>query len=102
MAHARKARPRSLSQHTWVPSIPGCWAAWNQPCFLEYEAGSVVVHDLLHERDNEAWRLRVSSYRKLRLAPHWLTVELAQCGLTVAADSGSAGLVRLTARQNFS
>ena len=38
-------------------------------CFLEYEADSVVVNDVLHERGGDAWDTRVSSYRKLRLSP---------------------------------
>lgn len=39
-------------------------------CVIEIEDDRVQVHDLLHEAPgNDGWRLRVSSYRKLRLAP---------------------------------
>src|SRR5450631_798939 len=38
-------------------------------CFLEYADTIVTVHDLLHEQEAGQWRLRVSSYPKLRLSP---------------------------------
>src|SRR5690349_17523077 len=49
-------------------------------CFLEYAPGYVDVHDLLHERDGGAWQLRVSAYRKLRLAPAWVSDALRRRG----------------------
>lgn len=66
-------------------------------CFLEYEAGHVIVHDLLHERLEEQWRLRVSAYRKLRLAPATLSDELRAHGLQVRQDVGPAGMIRVLA-----
>ncbi len=59
-------------------------------CFLEYEPGTVVVHDLVHVRDGAAWTLHKSSYRKLRLAVSWVVQELAGAGLRVA-HNGPAG-----------
>src|SRR5690606_24669858 len=38
-------------------------------CFLEEAGRHVLVHDLLHENRNGHWSTKVSSYRKLRLAP---------------------------------
>jgi SAM-dependent methyltransferase len=50
-------------------------------CFLEYEPDTVTVHDLLYRRaDQPAWRLSTSSYRKLRIAPEWVTDQLAAAG----------------------
>jgi SAM-dependent methyltransferase len=68
-------------------------------CFLEYEEGRVTVHDILHERDGNQWRLRVSSYQKLRLAPSWVCGVLDQCGFEVADSTMPSGMVRLMARR---
>jgi hypothetical protein len=67
-------------------------------CFLEYENSTVTVHDLLHERDGEKWRLRVSSYHKLRLSPDWVAEQLHSLGLTVHRDVAPNGMIRIGAR----
>ena len=67
-------------------------------CFLEYSTDHISVHDLLHEREPAGWRLRVSSYRKLRLDPAWVIARLQASGLSVAQDVGLGGMIRLTAR----
>ena len=41
-------------------------------CVLDYQSDCLIVTDLLHERDDARWELRVSSYRKLRMAPEGL------------------------------
>jgi 2-polyprenyl-3-methyl-5-hydroxy-6-metoxy-1,4-benzoquinol methylase len=66
-------------------------------CFLEYSADHVDVHDILHERDGGAWQMRVSTYRKLRLDPQWLSAELRGRGFSVRAEPGLAGMVRVIA-----
>lgn len=66
-------------------------------CFLEFMPEQVVVHDLLHERHEEQWRLRVSAYPKLRIAPAALCAELRSHGLRVRQDAGAAGMVRVLA-----
>jgi 2-polyprenyl-3-methyl-5-hydroxy-6-metoxy-1,4-benzoquinol methylase len=67
-------------------------------CFLEYAEGSVIVHDLLHQREGGSWRLRVSSYPKLRLSPQWVVDELSAQGLTAVRDTAPGGMIRVTAR----
>jgi 2-polyprenyl-3-methyl-5-hydroxy-6-metoxy-1,4-benzoquinol methylase len=67
-------------------------------CFLEYEEGRVIVHDLLHQRERGAWRLRASSYPKLRLSPQWVVEELNAQGLTTVRDTVPGGMIRVTAR----
>jgi SAM-dependent methyltransferase len=67
-------------------------------CFLEYEDLTVTVHDLLYEREGMKWQLRVSSYRKLRLSPHWVGEQLSSLGLTVRRDVAPSGMVRISAR----
>jgi SAM-dependent methyltransferase len=66
-------------------------------CFLEYAADHVDVHDMLHERDGEAWRLRVSAYRKLRLDPQWVSGSLRDRGFSVRTEPGLAGMIRIVA-----
>jgi 2-polyprenyl-3-methyl-5-hydroxy-6-metoxy-1,4-benzoquinol methylase len=69
-------------------------------CFLEYAVDHVDVHDLLHERDGEAWQLRVSSYRKVRLDPHWVSASLHDRGLSVRTEPAPAGMIRVTAAKS--
>jgi hypothetical protein len=66
-------------------------------CFLEYAPNHVDVHDLLHERDGSAWRLRVSAYRKLRLSPAWVAEALQARGFSVSVEPGPGGMVRVVA-----
>jgi SAM-dependent methyltransferase len=73
-------------------------------CFLEYGVGHVDVHDLLHERDAAAlsptWTLRVSRYRKLRLAPAWVMAQLTARGFEVREGPRAGGMVTLVARRS--
>jgi SAM-dependent methyltransferase len=66
-------------------------------CFLEYVPDYVNVHDVLHERNGSAWQLRVSAYRKLRLAPEWVSAALQGNGFSVRIEAGLAGMVRVVA-----
>jgi 2-polyprenyl-3-methyl-5-hydroxy-6-metoxy-1,4-benzoquinol methylase len=68
-------------------------------CFLEYADTTVNVHDLLHQRHEESWRLRVSSYPKLRLAPDWVVERLTSAGLSAERDTIPGGMIRITARK---
>ena len=67
-------------------------------CFLEYADAFVTVHDIVHEREDDHWRLRVGCYKKLRLAPKWVSAALERCGFHVAEAAGPGGMIRLTAR----
>jgi hypothetical protein len=57
------------------------------------------MHDVLHLREGAAWRLRVSSYPKLRLAPEWVAERLSSLGLAVHRDTTSGGMIRIAARK---
>ena len=70
-------------------------------CFLEYGETRVQVHDVLHERDGGQWRLRLSSYPKLRLSPEWVVTALTSLGFTVHREPGLSGMVRVIARQRL-
>jgi SAM-dependent methyltransferase len=66
-------------------------------CFLESEGDRIRVHDLLHERDDDGWRLRVSSYAKLRLAPEWVVDVLGRSGLDARIEGVERGMVTIRA-----
>ena len=66
-------------------------------CFLEYCGDHVVVHDLLHQREDGRWRQRVSSYPKLRLDPEKVASKLTAHGLAVRRESGPSGMIRIVA-----
>jgi SAM-dependent methyltransferase len=67
-------------------------------CYLEYADAVVIVHDLVHQREGGSWRLRVSSYPKLRLSPQWAVERLSILGLTANSDTLPGGMIRITAR----
>jgi hypothetical protein len=67
-------------------------------CFLEYTDTTVTVHDLLHQRQGGSWRLRASSYPKLRLSPEWVVEQLSSLGLSVRREAAPGGMIRIIAR----
>lgn len=68
-------------------------------CFLDYGDTHVTVNDVVHERTGGQWRLRVSSYQKLRLAPDWVVRFLESAGFSVRRRDGARGMVWLVARR---
>ena len=66
-------------------------------CFLEEQPDHVLVHDIVHERDGATWRMKVSSYPKLRLAPAAVAEALRYEGLEPTVAPGARGMVRITA-----
>jgi SAM-dependent methyltransferase len=66
-------------------------------CFLEYADDTVLVHDILHERAGDAWEMRVSSYRKLRISPGHVIGSLESFGFEARREPGLRGMVRIVA-----
>jgi len=66
-------------------------------CFLEEQGSHIIVHDILHERRQESWEMRVSAYRKLRLAPAVIVERLQAAGLGAVASPGPRGMVAVVA-----
>jgi SAM-dependent methyltransferase len=64
-------------------------------CFLEYGAERVIVHDLIHQKEQGQWQQRVSSYFKLRLPPQRVVERLTQLGLVTRLEAGMSGMVRV-------
>jgi SAM-dependent methyltransferase len=67
-------------------------------CFLEYFPDHVRVHDLLHRRTADGWRLEKSWYPKLRLAQADVERWLAADGFTLAHVGNTRGLIEIVAR----
>ncbi len=67
-------------------------------CFLEYFPLHVTVHDILHERAGEGWRMRASAYDKLRLPAHWVEQALRAAGLARIETTAAGRLTAVVAR----
>lgn len=68
-------------------------------CFLEYEAETICVHDLLYTRREGEWEFQLSSYRKLRLDPNWIKNKLEQANLEIISESSNSGMIYLIAQK---
>jgi len=68
-------------------------------CFLEYEGDHVRVYDVIHSRADLGWDMRVSSYKKLRIAPDWLEKRAGETGFEVVTNDTSHGMFTLVLRK---
>ncbi len=66
-------------------------------CFLEYEGDHVRVYDVIHTVRGSApgWDMRVSSYKKLRIAPDWFQKRASDTGFVVDQRTDDHGMVTL-------
>jgi SAM-dependent methyltransferase len=69
-------------------------------CFLDYDQDTVSVYDILYERAGDAWETRISSYRKLRIAPDHVIGSLESLGFKARREAGTRGMVRIVAELN--
>jgi 2-polyprenyl-3-methyl-5-hydroxy-6-metoxy-1,4-benzoquinol methylase len=68
-------------------------------CVLDYQDEFVVVTDLLHEKTANGWQQKVSSYRKVRIAPEEVMQILAANGLTLRFQETVRGMVTVLAEK---
>lgn len=66
-------------------------------CFLEEAAEHVLVHDLLHERRDDGWTMKVGCYKKLRLSPEVVVEAARSAGLNCQVQDGPRGMVKVRA-----
>ena len=66
-------------------------------CFLEFEASTVKVHDLVYRRVDGRWDFAKSFYRKLRLSTAWVVSTLRGAGFGRVETALDRGLVVVTA-----
>jgi len=66
-------------------------------CFLEYEGDHVRVYDVIHVRraSDQHWDMRVSSYKKLRIAPDWFAKRATEAGFAIDRKSDERGMVTI-------
>lgn len=69
-------------------------------CFLEYGPESVLVHDFIHLREGESWKLLKSCYPKLRLSVDEVHRSLESEGFEVYAQETVRGMSVLAARRS--
>ena len=55
-------------------------------CFLEYFENYVIVHDLLHEKENGNWIQKVSSYKKIRVSEVEIKQMLIKCDYEIISS----------------
>ena len=66
-------------------------------CFLEFEPETVKVHDIVYKKEDSAWRLHKSFYRKIRLSRPWVEEQLWRAGFSGVASTMDGGLVTVVA-----
>jgi len=62
-------------------------------CFLEYEKEFVRVTDILHEKESTDWKLKVSSYQKVRMTPQEIISHLENSGIKILSAEIEKGMV---------
>lgn len=70
-------------------------------CFLEYEPGTVKVHDLVYRKNDAGWELTKSFYRKLRLSKEWVVEQLLVTGFGCIESQMENGLVTVMAEKRL-
>jgi SAM-dependent methyltransferase len=69
-------------------------------CFLEFKTNdAVTVHDLVHVRGQDGWKLSKSSYEKLRLASSWVADTIRSSGFTLTQQGAAGRLLIVVARK---
>jgi predicted TPR repeat methyltransferase len=66
-------------------------------CFLEDSGSSVLVHDLVHVRNENGWDLHKSAYSKLKLPLAFMTSAIADAGMTLDFEINRRGMIVLAA-----
>lgn len=69
-------------------------------CFLEYSDSLVNVNDILHEKINDKWEMKVSSYPKLKIPVNEITDMLQGFGLSVILTTVIQGMNYIIAEKN--
>lgn len=67
-------------------------------CFLEYQSPeTVMVHDLIHTKNDGEWSLHKSCYRKLRLSSAWVVEALRDAGLAILSHGPVGRMTQIVA-----
>jgi len=66
-------------------------------CFLEYREDVVHVHDVLHIKEDGAWKMHISDYLKLRLDTSEINHRLQANGLDISQQMTEKGMIYVVA-----
>jgi SAM-dependent methyltransferase len=66
-------------------------------CLLEAMPARIRVHDIIHQRVQDGWSMKVSSYEKLRLAPDTMVRAATGAGMRCRGEPGPRGMVKIVA-----
>lgn len=69
-------------------------------CFLEYFDSYVNVNDILHEKINDKWQMKVSSYPKLKLPLTEIQRIIEGCGLLIKFSGVIQGMNYIVSEKN--
>ncbi len=69
-------------------------------CFLEYFDSYVNVNDILHEKINDKWQMKVSSYPKLKLPLIEIQRIIEGCGLLIMYSEVNQGMNYIVSEKN--
>lgn len=68
-------------------------------CFLEYGQTHLTVHDIVHTREGDGWKQKVSIFEKIRLDPAFVRDRLRAAGLMIVHDEAAGGAHTVVARK---
>lgn len=69
-------------------------------CILDYDDEFVSVTDLLHEKVNNEWQQKISSYKKIRLLTTEIVAYLEEVGMTIIFNKFINRMVTIIAVKN--
>lgn len=68
-------------------------------CFLEYFGSFVIVSDVLHEKIDNKWEMKVSSYPKLKLPANEIEKKIEDYGLSIVLSEVNRGMSYIIAEK---
>jgi hypothetical protein len=68
-------------------------------CFLEYFPDHVMVHDVLHERQDGKWTQKVSAYPKLRINQDIISQMLQENNIELVSAEVIHRMIYLTGKR---
>ncbi len=68
-------------------------------CFLEYLDEKVMVTDLLYELEYNLWKMKVSSYYKIRLRKNTVTELMLKAGFELLSNKEDKGMTMMIGRK---
>ncbi len=68
-------------------------------CFLEYFPEHVMVHDILHEKLDGQWQMKISAYPKLKLSINWFEEVFKRNNMTICSSETINRMIHLVVQK---